>query len=203
MQKQDNSTFIEKTRLRKAMLKMADNPIICETHGGYGAIYSKCYKHIMQGIVFETKNEKANHLAHQRPTWAVYQSDCVPLLDAGIGNHLEINVFDVDPYGDSWPVIESIFNSLSDNRPRPDRVFIVVNDGMRHKINLGGAWSTGSLSEAVRVFGNNLGEHYIEVCKFLMQARATSADYQIVNFHGYYCGSGQRMTHFLAICEPV
>ena len=45
-----------------------------------------------EGAVFETDAKKAVTLLKQRPTWAVYESDCVWSLHNGVASHLDINL---------------------------------------------------------------------------------------------------------------
>ena len=73
----DNKTFVEKSHLRRLMLKKVENPVILETHGGRGDLFRRCYAGVETGIVFEKDALKAEVLVRQRPNWAVYESDCV------------------------------------------------------------------------------------------------------------------------------
>lgn len=44
--KKDNSTFDRKAALRTRALALLEKPIVMETHGGYGKIYQRCYRHL-------------------------------------------------------------------------------------------------------------------------------------------------------------
>jgi hypothetical protein len=147
-------------------------------------------------VVFEKAPERAAVLGMQRPTWAVYEADCVMALAAGVGSHLPCNVLDVHPYGDPWPAITAFFES---ERPRPEIVFVVVNDGLRQKVRMGGAWNVGTLLGMVAKYGNALHGKYLEVCQELMTEKAAQAGYRLDRFAGYYCGHGHMMTHYLAV----
>jgi len=193
--KKDNSTFKEKVALRKTMLRRIGYPVVMETHGGRGELFLACYAGVRQGVVFEKKPERSAFLARQRPTWAVYETDCEMAIRAGVGGHLMVNVLDVDPYGNPWPVIEAFFGS---ERPRADKLFVVVNDGLRQKIRMGGSWSVGSLQSAVEKYGNDLHPIYLDVCRELMQEKAAKAGYALTAWAGYYCGHIKMMTHYLA-----
>lgn len=193
--KRDNSTFKQKVIIRKEMLKHLEAPIVMETHGGYGELFKACYQNVPSGVVFEKDARKVDRLGLQRPTWAVYEADCIEAIGAGCGNHLEVNVLDVDPYGDPWPVIEAFFSS---DRAFPARCFVVVNDGLRQKIKLNCAWHVGSLQGVVGKYGNNLYAVYLDVCRELMQEKAAKAGYNLSRFAGYYCGAAKMMTHYLA-----
>ena len=70
--KQDNSTFSLKKSLRVKALLEIDDPVVMETHGGYGKLYGMCYSHLEQGVVFEKRPERSAKLAMQRPGLAVY-----------------------------------------------------------------------------------------------------------------------------------
>ncbi len=194
----DNSTFKEKVALRRLMLKElgAEMPVVMETHGGFGHVWASVYASVRDGVVFERMEDRAAYLAHQRPTWAVYEGDCVQTIGMGAGAHLMVNVLDADPYGEPWPVFDAFFAS---ERPRADRLWVVVNDGLRQGIAMGRAWSVASLAPAVERWGNDLHDRYLDVCEFLLARSAAQAAYNLSRFAGYYCGAGKRMTHYLAV----
>ncbi len=197
--KKDNSTFNQKAALRRAVLRdLVDDPVIMETHGGAGALYRACYSHVIRGVVFEKDPAKCDLLARQRPTWAVYEGAVEPALSIGAGAHLMVNVLDLDPYGEPWPTLKAFMES---ERPRAPRLALVVNDGMRQKIRMGGAWSTGSLAPAVAQFGNNLNPVYLDVCRWMVGEYTKAAGYTLHRFHGYYAGKGGQMTHYAAVLE--
>ena len=196
MQK-DNTTLELKVQLRLTMLqRLGQVPVVIETHGGLGSIFERCYKAVTGGAVFETDPDKASVLALQRPSWSVYEGDCVSALRAGVGAHLAANVLDVDPYGDPWPTITAFFHS---ERTRPREMFVVVNDGLRSNVKTGGAWTTSTLAPVVQEFGNDLYHHYLSICRYLMETLSARAGYTVAGFHGYYCGHGDQMTHCLAV----
>lgn len=196
---QDNSTFAQKVMLRQtALAQLADPAVILETHGGYGDVFSAVYAHVPEGVVFEKDPFRTLHLAYQRPSWSVYEADCVPALEIGVGNHLAVNLLDVDPYGNAWPPIQAFFASV---RPRAGKVVVVVNDGLRMKLRGGGAWDTKVLEDMVLRYGNDLWGSYLEICEELMKETAVAAGYAVSFFDGYYCGHEQKMTHYLSVLE--
>lgn len=197
MQK-DNSTYKEKVAIRRVALGYTDRPVILETHGGTGQIYKRVYSGFERGLVFEKDEAKAGVLAAQRPTWLVYEADCVAGLKAGVGKRLPINYVDIDPYGDPWPIVDAFLES---DRERGDRLAIVVNDGSRQKVRLSGGWVCASLELAIMKFGNGLHDNYLDICRWLMEQKAAQAGYKLSRFHGYHCGHGKQMTHYLAILE--
>lgn len=194
--KQDNSTFSRKVSLRRLMLDLVEQPVILETHGGYGRIFLEVYRHIQQGVVIEIDRHKADILAEQRPTWAVYQADCERAIRAGAGAHLAVNVLDVDPYGEPWTVIDAFFAS---DRPRPEKMFVVVQDGLRANTRFGTSWQVGQLEPVVELYGNDLFKKYLEVCRELMKIKAAQAGYNLDRFAGYYCGAKEQQTHYMAV----
>ena len=195
--KRDNSTFERKCALRLRMLKQVNNPIVLETHGGYGKLYEACYAHILAGVVIEKDTAKSTFLAEQREMWAVYQADCITALREGIGKQWSVNFVDIDPYGDPWHVVDAF---LFSERPHPDKLVIVVNDGLRQKVKMGGAWAVSSLTQAVAQFGNAaIYNRYLQVCRWLMNEKATQAGYALDSFVGYYCGHLDQMTHYGAV----
>jgi hypothetical protein len=196
----DNSTFREKAALRRRALGWIDDPVVLETHGGAGKLYRAVYAHVAQGAVFEQDERKAEVLAGQRPTWAVYQGDCVAALADGAAGWLPANILDLDPYGEPWPALRAFFQS---ERPRPGRMVVVVNDGLRQKVRAGGAWSVGSLARVVQRFGNDLHDRYLEACHWLVTEEVRPAGYAVTHFEGYYCGHNQQMTHYLAVLACI
>lgn len=180
------------------MLKLIPDPVVMETHGGAGKIYEACYSQLQTGIVFEKDDQKVSVLAKQRPGWSVYQADSAAVIGLGAGAHLNVNVLDVDPYGSPWDVIEAFFSS---ERPRPQRVAVVVNDGLRLSVKYGIAWHAGSLRDMVIKYGNDLHGIYLDICQELMIEKAATAGYHLTRWAGYYCGRRMDLTHYLAILE--
>ena len=153
-----------------------------EPHGGRGDIYAALYHHVEEGIVFEKNAERAEHLAHQRPFWAVYEADCTKALALGAGAHLPIKAF------------------MESKRPFSPQLIIVVNDGLRTKARGGGAWDSQTLSHFTQRWGNHhIWNHYLEACEEMMQETAELAHYHLHHFDGYHCGIGQKLTHYLAV----
>lgn len=170
-------------------------PVILETHGGVGRIGDACYGEVLAGCVFEKDPAKSGILARKRPTWAVYECDCETAIRGGVGDYLEVTLLDVDPHGDPWPVIEAFFAS---DRPRATVLRVAVNDGLRQKVKMGGAWSAGTLEQMVQRYGNQLFSRYVEVCCELMKEKAALAGYRLDGWRGYYCGHAKQMTHYAA-----
>jgi hypothetical protein len=173
---------------------LIEEPVICETHGGNGAIYRLCYTGIRRGFVFETNEKKAEVLARQRPAWAIWNCDCVKGVSSGVGKNMVVNFLDVDPYGSPWDIFEAWFSS---ERIRAQKLTIVCNDGLRSKLKVG-AWDVKVLGGMVKKYGNNLYHIYLEVAKELMKEKAALAGYSVNRFVGYYCGANQDMTHYTA-----
>jgi hypothetical protein len=149
--------------------------------------------------VFEKDETKAEGLAVQRPTWSVISGDAERGLRAGLGAHIAANVLDIDPYGDPWPFVEAF---LFSDRALPDRLGVVVNDGLRHKLKLNAGWKIKSLEASLKHFGNaSLYERYAQVCEWNMRRLADHAGYKIARWSAYYCGAGKSMTHYAAILE--
>ncbi len=196
--KQDNITFDQKVMLRQTAVSLIQNPVIMETHGGYGDVYQALYHEIENGVVFEKDANRTTHLAHQRPSWAVYEADCVTTIGLGAGSHLCVNLLDIDPYGDPHPTIKAFFNS---QRPFAQKMVMVVNDGLRHVVRGGKAWDVGTLQPVVQQWGNDLWNHYLEACEWLVREAAAVAGYEVTFFEGYYTGIELKMTHYLVKLE--
>lgn len=197
--KKDNSTFRLKAELRRQALQEIDRPCVMETHGGYGRLYEACYRDVTDGVVFETDGRKSAVLAAQRPCWAVYEADCVAALAAGVGREWPISVLDCDPYGQPWEVIKAFFGS---DRPFPDRLLVVVNDGLRQKLKAHGAWTMELLRGLVERYGSErMYTHYLDVCRLLLEEVAAQRGYVLRRWAGYYCGKKRDITHYAALLE--
>lgn len=193
----DNSTFLRKRKLRLAALSQVPNPVVMETHGGFGKLFASCYSTLTKGVVFEKDSSKADYLAQQRPTWSVYRCDVLPALRAGVGSHLPVNFLDLDPYGEPWPVIDAFFKS---DRALQSPMAVVVNDGLRQKLQLQGAWSTHSMQDAVARHGNSrIFKMYKEICREMLTEKVSPLGYTIRAWTAYYCGEKANMTHFAAV----
>jgi hypothetical protein len=194
----DNSTLPKKVRLRRRMLRALGDvePVIMETHGGKGRIFLECYSHVTRGIVIERETDKIEHLATQRPTWSVVQGDSLRILAYGIGDHLPVNFLDVDPWGDPWPTLKGFFWS---DRPKPDRLVVVVQDGLRQKVQQGGGWDVASLEPMVKKYGSEFGAIYLDVSQDFLQTIADQGGYEMETWHGYHCGHQDLQTHSAAI----
>lgn len=198
---QDNRTYSQKVMLRQTALKLVDGvPVIMETHGGRGDVFSAVYTHVEQGVVFEIDPEKASRLATQRPTWAVYEGDCVTALAHGAGSHLEVNYLDADPYGSCWPTLRAFFSS---KRPFAKRLVVVVNDGLRHASRGGSGWAKDDLAQMAERYGNHrLWELYpTRIVRELLEEAIEPAGYNVTFFEEYPTGVELKMVHFLAVLE--
>jgi hypothetical protein len=194
--KRDNTTFKLKLNLRKQALLELDEPVVMETHGGWGKLYGHLYSEF-PGVVFEKDSDKAEFLARQRPTWAVYETNCQRALRDGVGAHLDVNFLDLDPYGEPWPVLSAFLNS---KRPLPPKLVVCVNDGLRKSLHMGGGWHVKSLSEICNRYGNAwLLHNYIEVCKEMLRQRGERVGYDLARWTAYYCGHKDTMTHYAAV----
>ena len=197
--KKDNSTFRLKAQLRSKALRELDQPVVLETHGGWGKLFDQCYRDVPVGIVFENNVRKAEYLARQRPTWAVYEADCVRALREGVGSHLEVNFLDLDPYGEPWPAIDAF---LTSDRPFPARLVVVVNDGLRQFLRTGSGWRATSVAEGLATRGNAvLHDEYLSICREMLERKAARQGYQLKRWAGYHCGFKLSMTHYAAVFE--
>lgn len=195
----DNLTYRLKVRLRKNALSYLNAPVVMETHGGYGAIYQECYARLGGGVVFEKDPAKAEALGRQRPEWAVYECDCEMAIRAGAGLHLPVNFYDLDPYGSPWPVLDAI---LSVKREWPQRIVVVVNDGLQQKAKMGGSWDVSALQGAVARYGTGVVyRQYLDICRELLEEKVRQVGYDLSHWGGYYCGYMEQITHYAAVLE--
>lgn len=193
----DNTTLGLKVALRRNLLAELPGPVfVVETHGGVGHVWERCYRDL-DGTVFEKDAGKAAVLAKQRPTWAVYEGDCVPALRAGVGFHRTPGLLDVDPYGEPWPVFDAFF---AGGRDWPPVLGVAVNDGMIQKIKLGGGWDVASLADIVaRIGATAVKADYLGACRLLLEEKAGQVGYTLARWAGYYCGTNGQMTHYGAV----
>lgn len=172
-----------------------------EAYGGFGSLFPHCYAGIRDGIVFEKQPAKTEALAKQRPTWCVYEADCIRALRANAGAHLPVNFADFDPYGECWPALQAFFQS---DRPRTERVILTVNDGLRRELKLKSGWHHESMRPWVERFGNDhCYKHYEDICELSVSLLAKSRGYEVSRWTSYYCGAAENMTHFAAVLEKM
>ena len=197
--RQQHTTFAKKVNLRRRVLADLEahgaEPAILETHGGWGRLYEALYAGAAGGVVFERHRHRAEHLARQRPTWAVYETDCVPALAAGVGSHLAPNLIDLDPYGGPWEALGAALSGLAD---LGDPLWVVANDGILEKLRIQGAWAIHCLRELVPEFGNKLDDVYLDVAKVMVGRLAAVRGYRLDDWRGYYCGKTRNLTHWAA-----
>lgn len=199
--KRDNVTLSQKVMLRQTALRLLgdEEPVILETHGGRGDVWSACYSHVAQGVVFDKDAYKVDILTHQRPTWAVYEADVEIALAGGAGRHLTFNFMDVDPYGACWPALDAYFGSRRTFAPR---MVLALNDGLRYAA-IGAAWRRDILAPYVSVYGNhNIWNAYPrEITADLMARSAERAGYRVATFESYTAGHSGKMVHMLVVLE--
>ncbi len=199
MPKKDNSTISAKIKLRRNLLRLLPDPVVLEAYGGRGHVFNACYRTIQRGIVFEKDAKRALCLALQRPTWAVYEGDCVSAIRAGVGGHLPINLLDLDPYGQPWDAVDAFFES---ERQWPAIMGIAVNDGLRLHLKLAGGWRVGTLAHAVQKYGSDaIYDNYLAIAREMLQEKAGQRGYALAKWAGYYCGHLKQMTHYAALLE--
>jgi hypothetical protein len=197
---QDNQTLLKKVQIRMSALKEVRAPVVLETHGGIGSVYRRCYSDA-KGVVFEKDPKKTEMLASQRPSWRVYECDCVEAINAGVCGETVFNMIDIDPYGQCWPVIDAVFGQ---GVKMADRTAIVVNCGLRQNLKMGTAWNAKSMQWAVTKYGNaHVYGQYLDICREAMENKAAQAGYSLRRWAGYHCGVGGNMTHFLAVIEKT
>lgn len=192
--KKDNSTIRQKIGLRNLALSWLEaKPVILETHGGRGEIYKRLYRKHGAGIVLETDKDKLLCLSRQRPEWRVYGCRAETGLLFPVDYGLQVNFIDCDPYGSPWDVLQAWFSA---NRQRANQLVIVVNDGIKQKLLIGAA-SVRAMKEENLTYGNKgVAENYLTVCKDKLKKMAAPVGYSIANWHAYYCGTGNHMTHY-------
>lgn len=198
--KRDNATLKQKIALRQRALAILKErgiaPVILEAFGGGGELWKACYSHVPHGAVFEIADTKIEKLARQRPSWSVYQADCVTALAAGVADHLTFTLIDADPYGSVLPVLDAVF---SHPRPLSDTLVLVTNDGARQAVQVGISWKIGLLKPYVERFGNDLYPVYREVLAVAIEDYAARAGYAVESHASLYSGAHDNMAHGLTV----
>lgn len=190
-------------RLRRGLrAELGEVGAVLETHGGYGHLWQACYADVPAGVVFDKAPEKAEALALQRPTWRVYEADCITALGAGVGAGLPVTLVDVDPYGQPWPVIDALLAGWRD--VLPDRWGIAVHDGLRHRLKIGVGYATESLRTMLVRYGTQqLYTRYLDVCADLLTDKLAAAGFALTRWSGFYSGDLLANTHYAAVCKRV
>ena len=196
MAKKDNGSRSLKAYVRRKLMGQIAPIAVLETHGGSGAMYNDCYRGV-PGVVIEKNQNKASSLAEQRQAWAVYEGDSEKIIKAGAGFHLPINFVDIDPYGDPWPVIDAVFSQAAN---LPDTWGLVVNDGLRRFLMLGGAWKMPRFKKYVAEVGNKeVPRIYLDICRREIEEKARAIG---AGLDWWLCvsgGAGKQMTHYAAV----
>jgi hypothetical protein len=200
-QKRDNLTLSAKVMLRHTALRLTGGrPVILETHGGHGDIWSAVYRGVTTGVVFEKDPDKADELVAQRPQWAVYEADVEIALAAGAARTWTFDLLDVDPYGAAWPALRAFFGSA---RPFAPRMVVVVNDGLRFAACGGAAWRNEILAPFASRYGNhNVWRVYPDlIAPELLADAIAPAGYRVTHYDAYVTGVIGKMVHLLAVLE--
>lgn len=195
--KRDNSTFINKIRLRNRVLAdCKSNPVILETHGGFGRIYERTWWHASSGVVIEKDDKKAQHLCRQRPKWAVYQGDSEAAIDVGLCRNIQFDIIDLDPWGSTIPLLSALSKP---GRQFPDRWHLVANDGGWLNAGLGGAWSMKGLEKFVGRDGNHFTqERYREVLKEIVGEFSDKIGFEVAFWFIHRPENTYRLMHYWA-----
>jgi len=196
--RKDNAGKWIKLAIREKLLAKIDGPRVLEAYGGKGELGKALYL-LYPGAVFEKNEAKTSYLSEQRPMWAVYEGDCVKAMEAGIGFHHKPNFIDIDPYGTPWPALRAVFANAD---VLPDRLGVVVNDGLRRFAMLGCAWKCEDLAEHVKRLGNSgVHKHWLAVVRELFDEVAGRAGFVVREWAIKSAGHGDQMTHYAAIVE--
>lgn len=196
MAQQDNSTIIEKVRLRRRVLERCPAPpVVLETHGGFGRIYERTWFKAFRGVVIEKDDRKVEHLCRQRPRWAVYQGNSELVLEHGLARTTAFDVIDLDPYGQPFGVLAAL--SLP-GRVFPDTWHLVVNDGGRQAAKRGQSWTIPGMTVAVAKFGRDgVYVNYLEAVKLIVDNFAAKIGFEVSHWEGR-CVSAD-IAHYWAV----
>lgn len=196
--KKPNSTARLKIGLRQAVRrKVGGEPLVVETHGGAGFLFSRCYSDLRRGYVLERDPKRTSHLARQRPTWSVLEGDSEAMIAGGALANVPARILDVDPYGDPWPVLRAFFREWRARGP----IAVVVNDGLKQKARRRATYRDKTLAPLAGQWGGKLYEHYLEVAESLMRSTANDAGFEVTSFSGYHATID--ISHYAAELVPA
>lgn len=173
------------------------------THADDGTLVRLAYPDELAGIAFAEKNDDADRLAVERPTWAVYSTSVDAALRRGLGRHMTVSLLDVDCDSNPWPTLEAFFSS---ERPRPNELAVVVSDRLRPRLRRNGAYSIPSMLPALERYRDSavIDESYLEVCQWNLERLAGALGYQLRDWTAYHCDRRDESTHFAAVlCRRV
>lgn len=137
-----------------------------ETHGGTGRLYEACYHEIDRGIVCEINEKRAYVLARQRPAWLVCCNDARDICATGMLGKMQVDLVDIDPYGDPWPYTMAAMAALNGMS-----YWVVVQDGLPAKLKVS-VRDVKSVRPALGKFGSDIHSQYDQVARFLVEREA-------------------------------
>lgn len=177
----DNSHLDSKIELRKSALAWLDidDPLVLETCGGTGVLFSHLYTNYQPGAVIEKRRDLAPLLRIQRPRWRVYIADSASALGQGLLSHLKFDLVDVDPHGRPWVIIDRF---LASKRLFPDRFVIVWTDGAFFNSRI----QRGFHKNERKIYRSQ--EEYVEIKSAQLRLTGYSVDTDIVRSGNIYYG---------------
>ncbi|HEY9764651.1 MAG TPA: hypothetical protein V6D07_19140 [Trichocoleus sp.] len=200
--KRDNSAAAFKVELRNTAMQETLDPLILETHGGEGLMFTHCYaKAKRPGWVCEKDGNKCSELVRQRPDWHVFECESEALLEGCPTAFKGVNFVDIDPWGNPWEHMQALFVP---ERRLADRLQLVVHDGCRRflAISKGGGrdqrWRQGFFLMLSQRYGTNLRDDYLEICQVSVAELAKKCGYRMAGWAGQYTGHDSHSTHYWA-----
>jgi len=193
IEQKDNSGIEEKIAVRREGISwLQRTPKVLELFAGRGKIYRVVYKHFNGGVAFEKDQDKAASIARQRPTWRIYEADCVAGIRHGLTFGDKFSFIDLDPYGNPWESLNAVFEEGLFR----DSCVVAVNDGMRIKLRVNGGRDVKSVRPMWKKFGG-LHDCYLQACRWQINKKAANAGFDVDRFTGIYGGHNDQMTHYL------
>tara|TARA_Y100000310_G_scaffold321114_1_gene378344 strand:- start:119 stop:724 length:606 start_codon:yes stop_codon:yes gene_type:complete len=153
----DNSQWKNKITLRRHILTRLPVRSVLEVFAGNGVMNRRCYSDIDYGVALDKDTKKCKQFARIRPSWAVYEVDAVQALAGGMADAGAFDLIDFDAWGDPWRAIYAYADNCA---TAPDRLGIVVTDGLRRKLNYASAFPRHMEPEVQKYGGRNVSYQY-------------------------------------------
>lgn len=198
--KQDNSTLRQKVALRRAVLKKIQRPVVLEVYGGAGVVGDYVYREVSRGVVLERCPTQTDLLARKRPQWSVCEGDSLTLLRAGIGDHLPVNLVDIDAYGLPWDSLDAFFSGW---KRWGDPLWLVVTDGSVLRAKMANGPQDECFRELRQRFGGMVHQDYPQKAGWFLTKKAADVGYSVSGFRAVTCGYSQQMTLWSACLTPA
>jgi hypothetical protein len=165
---------------------------VLEAFAGYGHLYRACYKGL-QGCAIDSKEQRVELLAAERPDWITVQGDNAALLASGLMADQPFGLYDLDAYGTPLGCVEAVLRS---GRVFAPTTWMVATDGITQKLRMG-AGDVRVLRDVTERHGEDfVRRNYESVLVELVAGWAARVKLRASLERFYYCGAARQMCHW-------